>query len=104
MRIHERARSIHRADAVSIAVRREACVILAGDNGVLERRNVRLDRFGVRASKARIARAPNFIAGNSLALEKFRQQPCSGSVHRVEHEPEFRFSDALPVHEFFQCI
>ena len=104
MRIHKRARTIHCSDAVSIAVRSEPRVVFSGGHGLLQGRNVRLDRFGVRAAKARIVRSADFVTRYSIALKKFRQQPGCGAVHRVKEETEFGFPDALPIHQFFKSI
>src|SRR5258707_14571535 len=90
--IYERAGSVDRANAVAIAVGRKARVIFPSLYRLLQWRDMRFNRFGMCAAEARVARAANFMAFDSVASEKFRQQTGRGSVHCVERKPEVCFA------------
>ena len=101
MGIDEGAVAIDRADAVAVAVSSKADVVLAGEDGLAERIDVRLDGFGVSAAEKRVARAADFIAGDAVALENFGEDTSGGAVHGVGNVSKFRFSEAVPVDKFF---
>src|SRR5580693_5596951 len=101
MGIDEGAVAIDRADAVAVTVSGKAYVVLAGEDGLAERIDVRLDRFGMRAAEKRIARAANFVAGDAVALEDFGEDTGGGAVHGVGNVTKFSFSEAVPVDKFF---
>src|SRR6266436_5461786 len=71
--IDENAVAVDSADAVPIPVGAETGVVLAGSHGLTQRFDVRLDRFRMHAAETRIARAADFVAGNSVAFEKLGQ-------------------------------
>src|SRR5580704_3788778 len=99
VRVDERAVAVHRADAVGIAIQREASVELAFDHGALQRGDVRFNRLGIYATEKRIARAANFFTGDFVAAEQVAQQSASGAVHGINHEAEFRGAQAIPINE-----
>ena len=77
--------AIDRADAIGVAVEREARVILAVDYGAPQSFHVRLDRLRIDAAEKRVARPADFIARNSVARETIRgasprPAPCIGST------------------------
>src|SRR5580704_15994089 len=78
--IAEGAVAIDRADAVADTVGGESDIVFAGEDGCAERIDVRLDRLGMRAAEKRIARAANFVAGDAVALENFREDTGGGAV------------------------
>ena len=62
VRSDERAVAVDRADAVGVAIEREARVVAAVDHRAAQRLDVRLDRLRIHAAEKRIARAANFVA------------------------------------------
>ena len=98
VRRNERPRAIHRADAVAVAIGAESGVVAAGEHGAAQGLNVRLDRFWIRAAEERIARAANFIAGDSVAAEKLAEQTARRAVHGVDDEAQAGGGEAIPIH------
>src|ERR1700691_2441780 len=95
----ERAVAVHGADAVGISVKSKSRVKTAFAQSLTQRFDVRLDGLGIHASEQRIARAPNFLAFDSVAAEKFAQQASPRSMHGINEEPEFRCTDSVPVNQ-----
>src|SRR5207253_7649864 len=69
VRIDERAVAVDGTDAVAIPVSAESGVVFSRANGLAQRFDVRLDWLRMHAAETRIARAANFIAGDSVAAE-----------------------------------
>ena len=57
------------ADAVGVAVEREARVVAAFEHGAAQGFHVRLDRLGINAAEQRIARAANFRGLDAVAAK-----------------------------------
>ncbi len=104
VRRDERAVAVDRADAVRVAIEREACVIAAIDHRPTQRLNVRLDRLGIHAAEKRIARAANFGRLDAVTAEKLAQQSAARSVHRIDHVAEFRRLQPVPIDERIERI
>src|SRR5262249_15003765 len=104
VRIDEGAVAIDCTDAITVSVGGESSVVFSCDDSFTERPDVRLNRFGVNATEARITRAANFVAMDAVAAEKFRKQAGRGTVHGVKDKAEVGFADATPIHKFFECV
>ncbi len=100
VRIYERAVAVDRADAIAIAVGAERGIIFPGAHRLPSGFYVRLDRLGMNAGKARIARSANLVAGDAVAGEQLAKQAGRRAVHGVAHEAELRTAEALPIDEF----
>ena len=99
VRIDEGAIAVHCADAVGVAIEREACVEFALHHGALQRCDVRLDRLRIHAAEERVARAANFFACDFVAAEKIAQQAATRAMHGINHEAEFGGAEAIPIYQ-----
>ena len=98
VRVDERAVTIHCADAVGVAIEREAGVEFALHHGPLQRCDVRLDRLRVYAAEERVARATNLFTGDFVAAEQIAQQSAPRAVHGINHKADFGGAQAIPIH------
>src|SRR5580693_7444252 len=101
MGIDEGAVAIDRADAVAVTVGGESDIVFAGEDGFAERIDVRLDGFGMRAAEKRVARAADFVAGDTVAFENFWEDAGGRAVHGVGDVTKFGFAEAIPVDKLF---
>ena len=99
VRIDEGAVAVHGADAVGVAIEREAGVEFALRHGASQRGDVRLNGFRIHAAEERIARAANFFANDFVAAEKIAEQAAAGAVHGIDDEAKFGGAQAIPVHQ-----
>src|ERR1700730_3522810 len=82
----------------------ESGVVFAGEHGIAQRLDVRLDRFGVRAAETWIAGAANFVAVNFVAGEELVEEACGRAVHGIGNETEICFSQAIPIDQLFEGV
>src|ERR1700726_3938143 len=66
--------------------------------------DVRFDGFRMRATKERVPRTSNFVAGDAVALEKVGQKARCGAVHGVGDEAKLGGTQAIPIDEFLDGV
>src|SRR5712671_6643216 len=104
MRIYKSAVTVDCADAVAVAIGAERGIVFSGTDRLTRGFDMRLDGLGMYACKAGIARAANFIAGDSVAREQSSEQPGCRTVHWVAQESELCVAQARPIDQFFDGV
>src|ERR1035437_2295174 len=88
------------ADAVGVAIDRQAGAALFAHHGVLEGLHVRQNWLRVNAWKQRVQLAANLQMRNPGLLEDARQHSPPGAVHDVDGETKARLGDQAHIGEF----
>src|SRR5260370_11524448 len=102
--LDKRRGGVFPADAVAIAIGTQACVEFSGEHRLPQGFDVRLDRLGMYAPEARVARAANFVAGDAITPEEFDEQARGPAMHDIGDEAKARLPPPLPIDQFFECI
>ena len=92
MRVHKAAVLGDCAQAVGIAIGGKSRLAAFAYHGLLQQRDVRLNRFGVDPRKQRIQFAANFNVIDAVLGEDALDYSASRTVHRIDCKLETRLS------------